>query len=241
MEILLLILFFVIAYLYSSVGHGGASGYLALMALFSFEPSLMKPMALILNVGVSVIAFTAFYKGGFFRPKLLLPFVIGSIPMAYLGAKVQIDPFLYKVILAVFLLIALARIFYIPKNSDRLTRPIPWWLGLIIGIILGFFSGLIGIGGGIILSPLLIIFRWATIKEAAAVSAMFIFLNSISGLLGIGNVWPQLDVNLLLTILFAFVGGIAGSYSGSFRLNNLSLKYMLSVVLFIAIIKLIIT
>ena len=184
MELLLLIALLVVAYLYSSVGHGGASGYLALMALFGIEMIYMKPSALILNLFVSSIAFIAYYRGGHFRPKILLPFVLTSIPMAFIGATLEISPELYKKILGVSLLIATLRIVIQPRKLETDNRKLPAWIALLTGSVVGFFSGMIGIGGGIILSPLLLITRWASMKETAAVSTAFIFLNSLSGLTG---------------------------------------------------------
>ncbi len=144
MEFLLLIALLVVAYLYSSVGHGGASGYLALMALFGIEMIYMKPSALILNLFVSSIAFIAYYRGGHFRLKILLPFVLTSIPMAFLGASLEISPELYKKILGVCLLIATLRIVVQPRKQETVNRKIPAWAALLSGAVVGFFSGMIG-------------------------------------------------------------------------------------------------
>ena len=240
MEIVFLLLIFILAFLYSSVGHGGASGYLALMALFSIDPSLMKSSALLLNVFVSSIAFIAFYRGGHFRWKLLLPFIITSIPMAYLGAGIKINPIMYKGILAVCLIFGIVRMLFMSRTENEKSKPLPFQAGLAIGALLGFISGLIGIGGGIILSPILIIFRWASLKETAAVSAMFILLNSASGLFGLGNTGLNLNSEIITMTGIAITGGIAGSYAGSFKWQYEKLKYTLALVLLIASFKLLI-
>lgn len=232
-------LVFLLAVLYSSVGHGGASGYLALMALFSFPPDFMRPTALILNVFVSSIAFYSFYRGGHFKLKLLLPFIITSLPFAFLGGMLSINPKIYKIILGLFLLVAVARMFFSPKNTGGEIKPINNALALGIGAILGFLSGLIGIGGGIILSPILILLRWADLKQTAAVSAAFIIINSVSGLLGQSTVSLNLAPQALIMLAVAITGGITGAYLGSTKASNKVLVVALSSVLVFAGIKLI--
>jgi len=238
MEIVFYTVIIVIAFLYASIGHGGASGYLALMAIFSIDPLMMRSSALTLNLFVAGISFISYYRGGYFRWKVLLPFIITSIPMAFLGAKMEIDPRLYKIILGIFLLIAVLRmIIFKPKTGENITDPDLYW-GLIIGAGLGFFSGMIGIGGGIILSPILILMRWATVKEAAAVSAIFIFLNSASGLFGVFQTGFNPNPEIFYWIFMALLGGLLGSYSGSIKFTQIRLQYILAFVLVMASFKL---
>jgi len=238
MELIFLVALFVVAFLYSSVGHGGASGYLALMALFGIEIALMKPSALTLNLFVSSIAFISYYRGGHFRLNILLPFAITSIPMAFLGATLDISPELYKKILGVCLLIAALRIVIRPKESSVSRRNLSIPVALLTGAVVGFFSGMIGIGGGIILSPLLLITNWANMKETAAISAAFIFLNSLSGLIGHIMAGMEVSPKIGLWITIAVAGGLAGSYTGSFRFSSNHLKHLVTAVLIIASIKL---
>lgn len=239
MDYLFLLLLFIIAFLYSSVGHGGASGYLALMALFNMAPDSMKSTALTLNIFVSAIAFYSYYKAGFFRPKLILPFVITSVPFAFAGGLIKINPSAYKIILGLFLLVAVARMLFDPKAISGSFRKPPLWLALLIGAFLGFFSGMIGIGGGIILSPLLILLHWAGMKETAAASACFILLNSLSGLSAVKVSGLHFENQMMLWVIVAVIGGIAGSYSGSFKVKAVHLKYPLAAVLLMASLKLI--
>ncbi|HZK64258.1 MAG TPA: sulfite exporter TauE/SafE family protein, partial [Puia sp.] len=154
--ILFYILLFVIAFLYSSVGHGGASGYLALMALFTFSPEVMKPTALLLNLFVSSVSFFQFYRGKYFLWKIFLPLVLLSIPMAFLGGRITVDAVLYKKILGFFLLIPIARFLFFKNTDQKDMKPANFILSLLIGGAVGFLSGMIGIGGGIILSPILL-------------------------------------------------------------------------------------
>ena len=237
-ELIFLLLVFLMAMLYSSVGHGGASGYLALMALFSFPPEFMRPSALLLNIFVSSIALFSYARNGHFRLKLLLPFIITSVPLAFVGGLITVNPHIFKIILGIFLLIAIARMIYNPRNNDAEIREINKPLAFAIGIFLGFLSGLIGIGGGIILSPVIILLKWANMKETAAVSAAFILVNSVAGLSGQVSQGFELAPEIGYMLGAAILGGLLGSYMGSVKITDKALKYALSVVLTFASYKL---
>ena len=231
----------IVAFLYASVGHGGASGYLALMALFSFAPETMKPTALLLNLFVAGIAFYHYYRAGHFNKKLFLSFAIASIPLAFLGGMIEIDASIYKKILAALLLFAILKMLNVfGKESDHL-KQVRLWQGLLIGSLIGFFSGLIGIGGGIILTPVILLLHWGKMKEAAAVSALFIWVNSGAGLTGQLISGAEISAQAITLVALAVVGGWIGSYYGSKKLNNSSLRYLLSFVLLIAMVKLVVT
>jgi uncharacterized membrane protein YfcA len=229
---------FIIALLYSSVGHGGASGYLAIMALGGIEPSLMRPQALLLNIFVAGTAFVLFKRSENFNRRLLFLFAITSVPSSYLSSQWKVDSANYKYILGICLLIALVRILYRPSDKSEPIREVPAILALAIGLVLGLLSGMIGIGGGIILSPLLIIFRWATIRQSAGISAMFIVLNSLAGLTGLIQQGYFPDNRSLIWVGLAFLGGLIGSYLGSNKISITALKYVLGGVLCFAAIKL---
>lgn len=237
------VLFFVLllAFLYSSVGHGGASGYLGLMVLMGVSTSVMKPAALILNVIVSSIAAIQFYNAGYFRKQLFFPFIILSVPCAFIGAKIPLSDPVYKIILGVCLLISVLRMLMMYNKNNIDKKPLNLAAALIIGAGIGLISGMIGIGGGILLSPLVLLFRWADYKEAAAVSAPFILVNSISGLAGLWSGGVKLPPEIIAWVTVAAVGGIAGSYWGSKKFNTVALKYLLSAVLVIAAVKLFIS
>jgi uncharacterized membrane protein YfcA len=231
-------LLLVVSFLYASVGHGGASGYLALMALFSFPTVIMKPTALLLNIFVSAVSFWFFKKSNHFKWSLFYPFALSSIPMAFLGGSFTIDATLYKQILGVFLAIAILRMLNVFGKGDVHSRPINLFLALLIGSVIGLFSGMIGIGGGIILSPIIILLGWGNMKEAAAVSALFIFVNSVSGIMGFTLQGGAIPENSWYFIPVALVGGTFGAIYGSTKFNMQTLKYVLSGVLIIATIKL---
>lgn len=240
MDYWFLILLFVIAFLYSSVGHGGASGYLALMAFFSICPEYMRSSALILNLFVAGSSFISYYRGGFFKWKILFPFAIASVPMSFIGAQINIDPKIYKIALGICLLIAVMRMMLTPGDFKSSGKP-NLIIALFTGALVGFFSGMIGIGGGIILSPLLLLLHWANVKEAAAISALFILLNSTAGLIGLWQAGLELNPDIFTWIIVAFFGGILGSWNGSFRFSILKVQYILAGVLILASLKLFLT
>jgi uncharacterized membrane protein YfcA len=237
-ELLFVIGLMLIAFFYSSVGHGGASGYLALMALFGLAPESIRYYALILNLVVSAIAFISYYKAGFFRWRQVVPFLITSIPAAYIGATFSINPMAYKIILGIMLMIAVTRMLLVGNKENDITYDPPIFLALGIGLILGLVSGIIGIGGGILLSPILILAKYARIKEASAASALFIFLNSASGLAGLMTSEFSFQPNIIYWILAVMVAGLLGSSIGSRTFSELNLKRVLSLVLIAASIKL---
>lgn len=236
-DILQLTLIAIVAFLYASVGHGGASGYLALMVLFGTQPTLMKSSALMLNLFVSMTSFIQFYRSGYFRWKLFYPFAITSVPLSFIGARLPITDSLYKQLLAVALIIAIGRMLFQPSENEE-DKPASTIGSLVIGAVIGLLSGMLGIGGGIILSPVILLFRWAKMKETAAISALFIFVNSISGLLGLLSKGVNLNTQTISWIAVAFVGGLLGAYFGSKRFNVPTLRYILAFVLIIACVKL---
>ena len=224
------------AFLYASVGHGGASGYLAVMALFAIAPSVMKQTALLLNLGVSLMSFIAFYRQGYFKWTLFWPFALGSIPAAFLGARIPLTDSTYKQILGACLFLAVIRMVVSLKEGSP--KSLPAVIGVFTGAAIGLLSGMIGIGGGIILSPLLLLFRWASLKEAAAVSALFIFVNSVSGLAGL-KTWIPIDQSQMIYWLAAsLVGGFLGARWGAAIASNVKVKWILALVLVIASLKL---
>ncbi len=238
---LFLLILPIVSFLYSSVGHGGASGYLALMALFSFAPESMKPTALLLNIFVAGISFYYYFKAGHFNKKLFLSFAITSIPLAYLGGTLEVDASVYKKILAVLLIFAILKMLNVFGKESNNIKQVKLWQGLIVGGIIGFFSGLIGIGGGIILTPIILLLHWGKMKEAAAVSALFIWVNSAAGLVGQFSSGVTIETESFLLVVIALIGGVLGGYYGSRVINNQKLRYILSFVLIIACGKLMFT
>lgn len=276
-----LLLFFVIAFLYSAVGHGGASGYLALMSILQVAPEHMKPVALILNLVVSGIAFIQFYRQGHFLWRLFLPIAALSIPMAYLGGFTPLKDDVYQFGLGVFLLVSVVLLNInlrgrislknddykrvLADNASQLSREY-LLAAAVMGGGIGYVSGLLGIGGGILLSPVLLLLGWTQQKQTAAMGAAFIFVNSMSGLVGFVQQHPLwestaekvsgvagqaiIDGSVLeiywLSVLMivgalitpVILGGVAGSWYGSKKFSHRGMKGILSVVLLIAAIKL---
>lgn len=234
-------LLWVVAFMYASVGHGGASGYLALMAMYGMAPEVLKPTALLLNLFVSLTSFIQFYRGGHFKWSLFWPFALASVPMAFVGGMVHIDAVLYKKILGVLLLIPAARFLFFRNIQTSEIRPSHLLQSLGIGGVIGFLSGLIGIGGGILLSPVVLLLKWSNQKQTAAVSALFIFVNSLSGLFGQSIKGIQWTADMLGYVAIAFLGGLLGAWLGSVKFNQHVLKYALALVLLMAAVKLIFT
>ena len=228
----------IVAFLYASVGHGGASGYLALMAMFALPVEVMKPTALLLNVFVAGVSFWFFRKHDHFRWRLFYPFAITSIPAAFLGGYLTINPTLYKQILGVFLLVAILRMVNVLGKGQPRQREASLVWSLLIGLGIGLFSGMIGIGGGIILSPVIVLLGWGNLKEAAAVSALFIFVNSVAGISGFLLSDGVVPMQALGLIPVALIGGTLGAMYGSNRFSGDVLRYLLAFVLLIASVKL---
>ena len=240
-NVLFFSLLFFVAFMYSSVGHGGASGYLALMAFFSFAPEVMRPTALLLNIFVSLTAFIQYYRGGHFSWKLFLPFAVASVPAAFLGGLIIIDARLYKTILGILLLFSVIRLIGLKFNNiEKFKKQNLVW-SLIIGAAIGVISGIIGIGGGIILSPVILLLHWGNLKQTAAVSALFILVNSIPGMAGLITRGVQMSHNMTWMIVVAFAGGLLGSYFGAMKAGNFFLKTLLAFVLLLASVKLLFT
>ena len=235
--LLLLFCFALVAFLYASVGHGGASGYLAVMALLGYAQQFAKPDALVLNIAVSALAFYNYYRGGFFRLRDFLFLAVFSVPMAWVGGLTRLDDGVYHRLLAVMLLIAAFSVVFRPAEPKQV-RPIPIYWAAFCGASIGWISGLTGIGGGVILSPLLLMVGWANQKQAAALSAAFILVNSISGFVGWLGQNKPLDSNLIFMLPVAIAGGFVGSFLGANRFQSKHLKWLLCAVLLVASIRL---
>ena len=235
---LYLLAFALVALLYAMVGHGGASGYLALGALMGLPQQEMRVPALLMNMVVSGIAFVQFRRAGHFRWGLLWPFALTSVPLAWLGSQVVLDPLIYKRMLALCLLVAVARLFGFFGGQGQELRPLSLPLALLIGALLGYLSGLIGIGGGILLSPVLLLFRWADARTTAAVSAPFILVNSAAGLTGALGAGETLHADTGVWMIAALAGGLLGAWVGAQRLNERWMRRALGGVLLFASLKL---
>ena len=235
-QILMLIpLIFLAALLFSSVGHGGASAYLATFALIGMAPASMRPAALCLNVLVASIALYKFYKVHAFDWQLFWPIALTSVPAAFVGGQVTLPNPIYKALVGVCLIYAAWTIFSQANKTDEIAvKPVakPALMGL--GASLGFLAGITGVGGGIFLSPILLFFSWAKTKVISGVAAAFILVNSISGLLGFLSKSPSLPAGLVYWAIAAVTGGLIGAEYGSKKLANPTIRKLLAFVLLFA-------
>ncbi|MCS6910569.1 MAG: sulfite exporter TauE/SafE family protein [Anaerolineales bacterium] len=234
----LALMIFAAAILYASVGHAGASAYLAAMALFSLPPELMRPTALTLNILVAAIATVKFYRAGHFSWPLFWPFALTSVPLAFLGGMLSLPGSLYKPLVGLVLLYAAYRLLATNAGTTPSpTKPIPLWAALAAGAGIGLLSGLTGVGGGIFLSPLLLFMNWAEPRPTSGIAAAFILANSTAGLLGQLSSLALLPAAIPLWALAAVTGGWIGAEYGSRRLGNPPIRRLLAVVLVIAGLK----
>jgi len=237
---LLMALVFVVAAAYASVGHGGASGYLAVLSFFGFAPAVMAPGALLLNLIVAGMSFTSYWRAGHFAPRLLWPFLLTSVPFAFVGGLLPVAAHVYIVLLAAVLLFSAYRLIAVRSQAaeESLLKPPRLIVALPVGAAIGLLSGMVGVGGGIFLSPLILLLGWADAKRTAAASAAFIWINSAAGLYGhLSRNMP--DWNLLVWLVgAAAAGGALGSWLGARRLTGLWLRRVLGVVLILAAVKL---
>ena len=226
-----------IAFLYSSVGFGGATGYLAAMTFFGLPPQVMASTALLLNILVASISFSSYFRAGHLSVRLLWPFLVTSIPAAFLGGYLKLADQIYYILLyAVLTFVAIRLLFFSKRLEARTLGLPPLWTALLVGLGIGLLSGMVGIGGGIFLSPVIILAGWGTSKQSSAVAAAFIVLNSVSGLIGRilgGNfVFGQFGLMLLP---FGLLGALGGSYLGARKLSSLTLRRALGVVMTFAV------
>ena len=226
--------------LYSSVGHGGASGYLAAMALFGVSATLMKPAALTMNIVVAGLVFVRLWRAGYFNARLFWSFALGSIPLAFVGGAILLHERAYQYLVAVALLVAAWRLLVAGHEPPTHAAPRPG-VALPLGAGLGFVSGLTGVGGGIFLSPLLLLLRWASMRTTAAVSSAFILVNSIAGLAGLLGSGVPLPGGLPWMVVAALAGAVVGSELAVRRLAPARLRQLLGVVLVIAAVKMALT
>lgn len=240
LELLIVAAVFIVAVLYSSVGHGGASGYLAVMALFAVGQNISRPTALILNLFVASIATFQFYRAGFFDRRLFLKFAVTSVPFAFIGGMIHLPTNVYKIVLGVVLVIAAVRLAWNFANESEPKQP-KWIPALFAGAVMGLLSGLVGVGGGIFLTPVLLLMNWSETKRAAGVSALFIFVNSLSGLAGSYTQVASLPPMVYGWVAAAIGGGFLGATLGSHKLGSLAMRRILALVLVFAALKLILT
>lgn len=239
-QILVIIAIGIVAFLYSSVGHAGASGYIAVMSLASFAPATIRPVALVLNILVACLSTWQFWRAGHFSWRLYWPFGIVSIPFAFLGGYIRLPNHILQWLIGLVLLFSAFRFFTQQINEAEAKEPSKP-IAMTAGAVLGLLSGLTGTGGGIFLTPLLILMKWARTKPAAAVSALFILVNSISGLAGNLSATRSLPNIAWAFAAAALIGGSIGSYLGSHRMPHSAIKRMLACVLTIAGFKLLLT
>jgi len=234
--------FFSIALLYSTVGHAGASGYLAAMAMLAFPPEVMKPTALLLNIAVALIASLRFRSAGLFSWRLFWPFAAASVPLSFIGGGLTVDPNIYKSLVGVALLFS-ASYLIVRRGPSSGADPGPNLpavpVSLATGGLIGLLSGLTGVGGGIFLSPALVMARWAGVRRTSAVAAPFILVNSVAGLAGHLQKGGAVPEALPAWGMMVIAGGFIGASLGATRMNGPVLRLLLGVMLFFAGVKMV--
>ena len=239
-DLLLAALFFAAALLYASVGHAGASAYLAAMALVGVPVAVMRPTALVLNLFVASIVVVRFTLAGYLPWRSLLPLAIGSVPMAFIGGSIELPGEVYRPLVAAVLVVGAWRLATSPAPADDADRPgVPWVWGILSGATIGLLAGLTGTGGGIFLTPLLVLAGWTGTRDAAGLSGAFILVNSVAGLAGLLGTGLTLPPALPLWIASVAGGGLIGSWLGAARYSILSLRRALALVLLVAAAKLV--
>ena len=225
------------AALYTSVGHGGATVYTAILTLFSFAIAPLVTLVLVMNIVAAAIAWVMYQQAGFLRPRLLLPFVVTSVPFAYLGGLLPITGRTQAILLGLALLAAAIRLLFFakPPSLDLRIRGIAYYaIAAAMGALLGFLAGATGIGGGIFLSPILIALGWANVKEAASVASAFIVLNSVAGLIARLPRTPVEPHYVAPFVAIVIIGALLGSFMGARRLPFRAVQVSLGFVLLIA-------
>ncbi len=233
-------LFFAAAVLYSSVGHAGASAYLAAMALVGVAATTMRPTALVLNLFVASIVVVRFARAGHLPWRSLLPLAAGSVPMAYLGGSIQLPGDVYRPLVAIALLAGAWRLATAPAATDDGDRSgVPLVAGVVTGAAIGLLAGLTGTGGGIFLTPLLVLAAWTGTRDAAGLSGAFILVNSVAGLAGLASAGASLSPAISLWVASVVIGGLIGSWLGAAHFSILNLRRALAFVLVLAAAKLV--
>jgi hypothetical protein len=225
------------AVLYTSVGHAGSSAYIAIMTLFNLQTTVIKPTALTLNIAVSAYASWRYIRNKFFDKKLFLVLSIGAIPSAFIGGHINLASEIYKPLVGVLLILAGLRFFFLASMRDRDLKSVSYPLAIVMGAAIGFLSGITGTGGGIFLSPIIIWLGWNHVKQASGTVAAFIFVNSVSGLLGNYKSTSSLPDSLPLFLAAVIIGALIGTQLGISRFSTVGVKRALGAVLIIAGLK----
>ncbi len=238
-DLIIALCLLLVGFLYAAVGHGGASGYLAVLSIFGIPVTAYRPFILILNIVVASLSFSQYYKSGFFKWNLTWPFLLTSIPFAFLGAQIHLQKEYYNLLLGIALLFPIIKLLGFTPMVKQYFKPLNLIYALIFGAIIGFLSGLLNIGGGIFLSPVIILMAWANTKQAAASASLFIVLNSLAGLAGNTPNLNHLSQTHYIWFFAAVIGGAAGAFLGSRKFAIATVRYLLVVVLSIASFKLV--
>lgn len=242
--VILALAFILVGAMYGAVGHAGASGYLAIMSLMGVQVSVMRPTALAINVLVATIAFVQFYRGGYFSWRICWPFAIASAPAAFLASRLEISASGLKVAIGATLLCTaawMANTALRPRTTSVTLGTPSICASLASGAAIGVVSGITGTGGGIFLSPLMLLMQWGDNKRTAAVASMFILCNSIAGLCGLATSGWTPSPSLAILAVGACAGGAIGAHFGSRVLDFRALRLVLCAVLIVAGAKLVLS
>ena len=244
MELLLAVLFFLIAALYSAVGLGGGSGYLAVMGLAGVPPDVMRPVALSLNILVASISSWLYIRSGHFSARIFWPVVLASMPFAYLGGYLELPGHIYRPLVGLLLIYSAVRLWRstVPGRTLPAVRAdLPLWMLIGAGAAIGFVSGLMGIGGGTFLGPLLLLAGWVDTRDALGITAAFVLANSISALAGRMAAVPDLPSTIWIWLAAAGIGGWLGARLGSRRLDPRLLRRLLALILLLGGLRLVLS